>query len=142
MKTHAAPIAICVIGLVLSGCDSFLAESIEQVVSGAVRLNDAPANGIGIKIVPKGARCDVAAVETVTGQDGSFSFKRSVEIGKLDVIVQDDTLCIGSSRNWLPAWHSIYGPAARKLVFQCVRDAGAWSCTAHGDGIEVPSHGG
>ena len=140
--TRAAPIAFFAFGLALSGCGSFAADPIEQTVSGIANSNDSPANGVAVKIVAKGASCKTAAAETVTDSDGAFSFKRTAWLGKIDVIVQDDTLCIRSGGNWLAVWHSAYGPAPRKLVFQCTGSSGTWSCQAQGDAIAIASHGG
>ena len=117
------------LGTLLAGCDY----TGPQVVTGTLTVDATPLASGDIRLItgehPDCSNATLSAAVT----DGRFELRRTVEYGGIDVIIQEDALCIRDGVNWIKAWHSVYGPASETLTFACQKqNMSAWSCTGNG----------
>jgi hypothetical protein len=115
----------------LSGCDT-MSKQIDQKVAGVMHANGQPGQGLSVRLQSGGSNCDSNSLSFTTDANGAFSGARKVDVGKLAVIVQNDTLCVLEGQSWRVAWFGTYGPAPDALSFRCNRDANGWKCTMNG----------
>lgn len=104
---------LCLFGL--SGC-SLQDEHISQTVAGRL-LTDGGAPTGEIKILSwSEVGCRSSGTVAQIDRDGAFRLTRTVERGRLAVVVQDDLVCLRRTDSWEVLWHSgPYGPATEKL---------------------------
>lgn len=105
---------------------------INQKIIGTLTVNDRPASGVQVALIDrtKQESCDKAANPSATDKNGQFLQLRTASVGRLAVIVQQDTLCIFENSTWQPIWNGTYGPAHEEINFSCDRHEGsAWKCT-------------
>jgi hypothetical protein len=119
------------LAILLAGCDY----TGPQLVVGSLTVDGNPLMDGKVRLVSGDhAECASGTLSTPV-TNGRFELRRTVEYGRLGVIVQNDTLCIYEGQTWVKAWHSVYGPASETLTFDCRKDAmSGWACT--GDGLE------
>ena len=124
---NARAVASSVCAVALMGCSY----EITQKVDGALAVDSRPASGVHVALVDFSAeaQCNEPKLTTITDSNGKFAMVRSAKLGRLDVLVQDDTLCLRDGDKWIPIWRSVYGPAPPTLTFSCAKLAGApWRC--------------
>lgn len=121
--------SVCVFTLI--GCSY----DITQKVDGVLTVNSRPASKVQVALVDHSAegQCSEPKLTTITDSDGRFVLVRSAQLGRLDVLVQDDTLCLRDGEKWIPIWRSFYGPAPPTLTFSCAKSESApWRCKMNG----------
>jgi len=119
------------LGMFLAGCD----HTGPQLVTGTLTIDGRPLMTGDVRLV-SGDNPDCANARlSAPVVDGHFELRRTVEYGGIDVIVQEDALCIRDDTNWVKAWHNVYGPASESLIFECQKTGSTpWSCV--GDGMK------
>lgn len=121
--------------LALSGCGAASSRTIIQSVAGSVTVDGKVAPGLALRLARHGdTSCSADFISLATNASGVFNGSRPAYIGRWDVIVQDDVLCIVDGATWRPLWHAVYGPAPGNMEFLCSRAAAAqnWMCTMNG----------
>jgi len=61
-------------------------------------------------------------------------FTRNVEVGGIDVITDELSVCVNSSGEWKPIFSSLHGPAPILLELKCEVDTPSGTCASSFDG--------
>src|SRR5690349_13093593 len=78
-----------------------------QDVSASIELDGKPLSTGAAALVSAPSKC-AAPPDVVRIRDGKFSLHRSVQYGRVAVIVQHDALCINDGSGWVTAWYAAY----------------------------------
>jgi hypothetical protein len=134
VRRFASIFAAVAVLLALSGCDAASSRTITQSVAGNVTVEGKAAPDLAFRLASHGnTSCSGDFISLTTNASGVFNGSRPAYIGRWDVIVQDDVLCIIDGDTWRPIWHAVYGPAPSKMEFLCSRAAAQkLTCTMNG----------
>lgn len=127
---------IVIISLLLAACGCDLQdETLDQSVTGIVlsSTNQGRVERVLLAQRTDGKCTETNGVVASVAEDGRFALRRTVNLGKLAVVVQDDTLCLWRNGSWVKVWRSKYGPAASSINIRCIDGVEGWACVARAE---------
>lgn len=131
MKLAALP-AFVLAGLALSGCDARQVQRVAVVVA----RGELPVSGIEVRLY-RLQQCQGSYEHRTLGTDGTAVFARKVELGTIDVITDELSVCAEIDGVWRPLFSSLHGPAPSRIDISCDLSKTDLECASRFDGRPI-----